>query len=223
MSTAYVRRWSVATRLVHWALALAFLGLLGSGLALESPDLRGMPFLGSKLVRELHLSWAVLLVVLPALAASWDGFHDVGSVWREARHLVGDDRRWLGAVCARLVGRRPTLPAQGLLNAGQKLNVIVLVVLVTGLGLTGLLIAPEAGRPVPQTVREVVYELHRALAYALVPLIVGHILLATIWPTTRPALRGMLMGSVRRDWALAHHALWVRAVTARRERLVHPG
>jgi formate dehydrogenase subunit gamma len=209
MSLAYIRRWSVATRLVHWALALAFLALLGSGLALESPDLRGIPFLGSKLVREVHLSWAVVLFVLPSLAASWDGFRDVGRVWREASHFVGDDVRWLGAVCVRLIGRRRELPAQGLLNAGQKLNVLVLLVLIVGLAVTGLLIAPEGGRPIPQAVREVVYEFHRALAYATVPLIVGHIALGTIWPATRPALRGMLTGSVRRDWARAHHALWV--------------
>jgi formate dehydrogenase subunit gamma len=196
-------------RLVHWTLAAAFLGLLATGLALESPDLRGIPFLGSKLVREIHLTCAVLLLLMPALAASWDGFREVRSVWREARHFVAGDLGWLRGVCLRLVGWRAEFPSQGRLNAGQKLNTLVLVALLSGLAVSGAIIAPEAGRPVPQVVREFVYEIHRLLAYSTIPIIAAHIVLATLWPSTRPALRGMLVGSVRSDWARAHHALWV--------------
>jgi formate dehydrogenase subunit gamma len=204
-----VFRWSIPMRLVHWTLALGFLGLLSSGLALESAELRGMPFLGSKLVREVHLSWAVLLFVLPALAGAWDSFRELGSVWREAWTLAEVDWAWLRGLCLRAVGVRRELPPQGFFNAGQKLNVLVLAVLLGGLAITGAVIAPEAGRPVPQAIRELVYPIHRLLAYATLPLLVAHMLLATVWPSTRPALRGILSGSVRRDWARSHHALWL--------------
>jgi formate dehydrogenase subunit gamma len=205
----YVYRWSIPMRLFHWTLALAFLGLLGSGLALESADLRGIPFLGSKLVRELHLSLAVLLLIVPAIAASWDSFRAVGDLWHQASHFASNDVRWLIAISRRPVGRAGALPPQGFFNAGQKLNVLVLAVLLGGLAITGAVIAPEAGRPVPQGIRELVYPIHRLLAYATVPILVAHVLLATVWPSTRPALRGMLSGSVRSDWARSHHALWL--------------
>jgi formate dehydrogenase subunit gamma len=205
----YVYRWSIPMRLVHWTLALAFLGLLSSGLALESAELRGIPFLGSKLVREVHLTWAVLLLVLPALAGAWDSFRELGSAWREARSFRRVDWTWLRGLCLRVVGGRRELAPQGFFNAGQKLNVLVLAVLLAGLAITGTLIAPEAGRPVPQGIRELIYPIHRLLAYATLPILLGHVLLATVWPSTRPALRGILSGYVRRDWARSHHGAWL--------------
>jgi cytochrome b subunit of formate dehydrogenase len=48
-------------------------------------------------------------------------------------------------------------------------------------------------------------------------LVAGHIYLALIHPATRPALRGITRGSVRRDWAEHHHADWVASIDARRE------
>ena len=41
-----------------------------------------------------------------------------------------------------------------------------------------------------------------------------HVYLAVIHPATRPALRGMTLGSVRRDWAEHHHADWVASLDA---------
>lgn len=201
---ALVERWSLPMRLAHWGFALAFLGLLGSGLALGQPSLRGIPFLGSKLVREIHLTSAVLLFLLPALAASWDGYREIRRQWAAARWLGARDWRWLAALPRRAVGRG-SLPPQGRFNAGQKLNVYAVLLLVAGLAATGLVIAPEAGRPVPQAVRGLVYELHVLLAWATLPLVVGHVFLAALFPPTRPALRGMLAGGVRADWAVEHH------------------
>jgi cytochrome b subunit of formate dehydrogenase len=138
-------------RLVHWGFALAFFGLLGSGVALANPDLRGIPFLGSKLVREIHLTWAVLLFVLPALAAAWDGFAQLGQV---------ADR----------------------LNVGQKLNLWLVVSLTFGLAVTGSIIGAPVVGPIPAAVREAVYPLHVVLAYCTVPVVAGHVLLATLLP-----------------------------------------
>lgn len=201
---ALVERWSLPMRLVHWGFALAFLGLLGSGLALGQPSLRGIPLLGSKLVREIHLTCAVLLFLLPALAASWDGYREIRRQWAAARWLGARDWRWLLALPLRAVRRGP-LPPRGRFNAGQKLNVYAVLVLVAGLAGTGLVIAPEAGRPVPQAVRGLVYEVHVLLAWATIPLVVGHVFLAALFPPTRPALRGMWSGKVRAAWAAEHH------------------
>jgi formate dehydrogenase gamma subunit len=197
-------------RLVHWAVALTFLGLLGSGLALGNAELRGIPFLGSKLMREVHLTWGVLLFVLPALAASWDAFREVRDLWREAVHLDVEDRLWLQAMLVRLIGREPaTTPTAGLLNAGQKLNLLAVLGLASALALSGALLAPLGSSPIPVAVRELVYPLHVILAYCTIPLIAAHLVFATVVPATRESLRGIVFGSVKREWARAHHARWL--------------
>ena len=48
-------------------------------------------------------------------------------------------------------------------------------------------------------------------------LLVGHLYLAVIHPTTRHALRGMTRGDVREDWARAHHPKWVEQERSARE------
>jgi formate dehydrogenase subunit gamma len=50
---------------------------------------------------------------------------------------------------------------------------------------------------------------HDGLMYVSLVLLVGHLYLALIYPATRHALRGMTLGSVRRDWAAQHHRKWV--------------
>ena len=50
--------------------------------------------------------------------------------------------------------------------------------------------------------------LHDALMYLSVVIVIGHLYLALINRTTRHSLRGMALGTVREDWARAHHAKW---------------
>ena len=57
-------------------------------------------------------------------------------------------------------------------------------------------------------------KLHGPFAFATTVLVGGHIFMAVVNPSTRHALRGMTLGSVDREWALHHHARWVRRVEA---------
>ena len=50
---------------------------------------------------------------------------------------------------------------------------------------------------------------HELLTLASVGLLVGHLYLAVIHPSTRHALRGITLGDVREDWAREHHSKWV--------------
>ena len=159
------RRWSVPMRLLHWSLTVAYFGLLSSGFALQNADLRGIPLLGSRLAREVHLTWAVLLVLAPMLAASWDGYGEPGRVWASDR-----------------------------LSLGQRVNVGLVVGLVAGLALTGAIVALDRS-VLPQAVREVAYDAHRLLAYATIPLVSGHVILAlrSLISTTYTANKGGLL------------------------------
>lgn len=59
--------------------------------------------------------------------------------------------------------------------------------------------------------------MHVSLFVLWIPLFLGHLSLALVVPSTRPALRGMLCGRVARAWAEHHHALWVRGPDGARE------
>lgn len=207
-----VLRWSGSLRLVHWGFAVPFLGLLATGFLLGVPELRGIPFMGSKLVREIHLTFAVLLVVLPALAASWDGYRSAARVGRDALAFDRTDAAWVTAWPRRALGRGARDTAVGRFNAGQKVNAWLVLALSTGLAVSGSVIAPEAGRPVPQAIRITAYEFHVLLAVATIPLVAGHVFLAVLFPPTRPSLRGILFGRVPTRWARAHHRAWLDEV-----------
>jgi formate dehydrogenase subunit gamma len=56
--------------------------------------------------------------------------------------------------------------------------------------------------------------LHDALMYVSIAIVAGHVYLALLHPSTRHALRGIILGTVREDWARAHHPKW--APTPRR-------
>jgi cytochrome b subunit of formate dehydrogenase len=49
---------------------------------------------------------------------------------------------------------------------------------------------------------------HDWATWVAVPLVAGHIYLATLNASTRHSLRGITLGSVRRDWARRHHPKW---------------
>ncbi len=49
---------------------------------------------------------------------------------------------------------------------------------------------------------------HDIATWVAVPLIAGHLYLALVNPSTRHSLRGMVLGTVRRDWARRHHPKW---------------
>ena len=53
---------------------------------------------------------------------------------------------------------------------------------------------------------------HDLATWVSIPLIAGHLYLALLHPSTRPSLRGMVRGSVRRDWARRHHPKWEKTL-----------
>ena len=192
----YVRRFSVTERVVHWTHATAFFALLASGLVLYLPSLSAW-ISRRNLVKNVHIwtgvAWAVALVAIFVVGNR----RALREAWREVETLDRDDRRWLG-------GRKAP---QGRFNAGQKVNVIFTVAFAVLFAVSGFFL--WLGE------RNTTYRLdgavavHDALMFASLLLLVGHLYLAVIHPTTRHALRGITRGDVREDWARKHHAKWV--------------
>ena len=192
-----IRRFSATERWVHWIHAAAFFVLLGSGLVLYLPSLASAvgrrPF-----VKDVHvdtaIAWAVALGLIVLLG-------DRGALRRTARELDvfdRDDRLWL---------RRIPRP-QGRFNAGQKLNAILTAAFAVLFAASGLLL--WLGERDHRFRLDGTIVLHDGLMYVSLVLLVGHLYLAVIHPSTRHALRGMTTGSVDRHWALRHHEKWVR-------------
>ena len=193
----YIERFTLTERLLHWVHASAFFVLLGSGLILYIPAL-STAFADRPLIKDVHfltaVSWAgamLLIVVLGNRAA-------VMATIREVDLFDGDDRRFLG-------GR--TGAPQGRFNAGQKVNAIVTAAFAALFFVSGMLLWLSE-RDTRFHLSGTLY-LHDALMYLSVAIVVGHLYLALIHRSTRHALRGMTLGSVREDWARVHHAKWL--------------
>jgi len=115
---------------------------------------------------------------------------------RELDVFDADDRRWL-------LGRHVR---QGRFNAGQKLNAAFTAAFAVLLAVSGVLL--WLGERDTRFRLDSTIVLHDVVAYLSVALLAGHLYLAVIHPSTRHALRGMTVGTVREDWAREHHAKW---------------
>ena len=191
----YVRRFSRTERAVHWVHASAFLVLLGSGLVLYLPTLAAE--VGRRpLVKDVHLltalTWAIALLAVLALGDR----RGLRATARELDVFDADDRRWLRG--------RPA--PQGRFNAGQKLNAALTAAFALLFAVSGALL--WLGERDTRFRFDSTIVLHDVLTYVSVVLLTGHLYLAVVHPTTRHALRGVTLGTVREDWAREHHAKW---------------
>lgn len=195
MGTEYVRRFTVTERAVHWIHAAAFFVLLGTGLVLYVPRLSAAVGRRPE-VKAIHIYTAIAWVVALALVMA---LGDRASLRRTAQELDlfdRDDRLWLQRI------PRP----QGRFNAGQKLNAALTAAFALLFAASGFLLwlgERDNSYRFASTIL-----LHDGLMYVSLFLLVGHLYLAVIHPTTRHSLRGITTGSVRRDWAEQHHAKW---------------
>jgi formate dehydrogenase subunit gamma len=196
---AYVRRFSRTERAVHWIHAGAFFVLLGSGLVLYVPSLSRL-VARRPLVKDVHVYTAVAWLVALALVVALGDRRGLRRTARDLDLFDDDDRLWLRGA------RRP----QGRFNAGQKLNAALTAAFAVLFAVSGFLLWLGERDTTFRFASTIL--LHDGLMYVSLVLVAGHLYLALIYPATRHALRGMTLGSVRRDWAAQHHAKWIDRV-----------
>jgi formate dehydrogenase subunit gamma len=198
----YVRRFSGAEQALHWLLAVSFLTMLVTGLILYLPSLAEVAA-NRRLWKSIHLGAALAfwLGTLLIVSSSTGGLRrTVGQI----DTFDDDDHRWLKWQ-VRQMGPRPP---QGRFNAGQKLNTAVIAGLMVVFTISGTLMYLQE---VDATFRGTSAILvHDIAMYIAIPLVIGHLYMAMLNPSTRHSLRGMVLGTVRRDWAREHHAKWER-------------
>jgi len=209
VSRVTVLRFGTAERLLHWAIALPFLGCFVSAtvlVAVYNPD----PSRAYRIYFAwMHRGSAIALFVCPALVL-------LGSVrhWRllfyNIRQAWGwrlDDIKWLALMGPAALSKRVVLPDQGKFNAAEKLNFMMVTTFPFLFAATGVLMwFPE----VSQIGAFAPWIIHCGLAAIAIPLMLGHMFMATVNPSTRKGLMGMISGHVDAHWAAHHYAHWFR-------------
>lgn len=189
-----VLRFTRSERAFHWIIAVSFFSMLASGLV--------MGHRGSfhNLMYGWHLVSAGLLVLGVAAVALGGDRKALSRTRRQLTNVDALDRRWLARMPAAVFRESPEVPA-GRFNGGQKINFMLVSVLLAALFVSGIGLV-LTGHPITPALKAS----HVVAAYAAALLVVGHLYMALVNPSTRPALRGMLSGSVDAAWEQKHHS-----------------
>jgi formate dehydrogenase subunit gamma len=199
-----IARYSPATRINHWIVAICFVLLALSGLALFHPALFWFTALfgGGAWTRILHpfLGCFMLLAFSPLAVRFW-----------RHNYLEPRDWVWLRKIDDVVANREEALPEVGRYNAGQKLLFFTIVVSLPVLLLSGLLIWRQYfSAYFSIDLVRIGALLHAFFAFLLICAIIVHIY-AAIW--VKGSIRAMTRGWVSLGWAWKHHSAWFREVT----------
>ncbi len=203
-----VPRYSGSARINHWIVAVSFVLLMISGLALFHPSLFWLTglFGGGPTARWVHPWLGVVLVV---------GFLGLFLRFFAANLPERTDWVWLARLRHVLAGREEYLPEVGKYNAGQKFvfwaqAVLVMVMFVTGIGLwpAGLAYFEELlGFKATIDQRRMAAVIHAGSAVLTIAIWIIHVY-AAIW--VRGTISAMTRGTVTGGWAWRHHRKWLR-------------
>jgi formate dehydrogenase subunit gamma len=195
-----VVRFDGVQRIAHWGTALLFLVLIATGAALYVPALVGLVGRRLLLVRvHFYAGLALPAPLLVSAAGPWG--RALRADLRRLNRWSAGDRRWLRMA----LHSKPVEPVpSGTFNAGQKLNAafvagVIVVMLMTGCVMWWSRLWPLSWRTGATFVHDVV-------AYLLVAVVVGHVLMALAHPG---ALVSMFTGRVSRGWVRRHAPLWL--------------
>ena len=201
-----VPRYTQRERLTHWAVALAYVALFLSGLALFHPFfywLSGL-FGGGALMRVIHPFLGAAFAIL--------FFAYALPLGRENR-LLPSDRAWLRGMFRYMSRAGEDVPVEGKFNAGQKLMYWSMIVVIAALLVTGLFMwRPWFAPLLAAATRRAAGLIHAVVAFVMFVGIGIHVY-AAYW--TKGSIRAMTRGTVTRAWARFHHPGWYAKVTGK--------
>ncbi len=202
--TRLVARYTAGERMNHWFVAMTFILLALSGLALFHPFFFFLTnlFGGGPWTRILHPFIGVVMFVsfLSLVVKFWSN-----------NFITRADLEWQKHLGEILANTATDLPEVGKYNIGQKYLFWALVVIIPTLVLTGFVIwRPYFAAFFPIPVIRVAVLVHSVAAFIAISAIIVHIY-AAIW--TSGSIRAMTRGTVSAAWAKHHHAAWYKKVT----------
>ncbi len=215
-----VSRYSGSARINHWVVAISFVLLMISGLALFHPSLYWMTglFGGGPTARWIHPWLGIVLLI---------GFLGLFVRFFVANLPERTDWVWLARLRHVLAGREEYLPEVGKYNAGQKFvfwaqAFLVLVMFVTGIGLwpAGLAYFEQLlGFKATIDQRRLAAVIHAGAAVLTIAIWIIHVY-AAIW--VRGTISAMTRGTVTGGWAWRHHRKWLRKEIGKEPGGPHP-
>ncbi len=200
-------RHRLASRLIHWMVALTFIVSLLTGMPIWTPVFGWMAHLfgGLTVCRLLH-PWAGIAFFVASLVQFVE--------WLSDMRLEPWERDWLGPRTLRYMRYEADDPRTGKYNGGQKLYFWAVSLGAIGLLLSGLLM--WFPRAFPRVIMELAYLIHDVTFICFAVSLVFHIYLGT---AAEPGTFGsMIRGTVTRTWARLHHPRWYRDVTGEEPR-----
>jgi formate dehydrogenase subunit gamma len=201
-----VLRFARGEMMLHWAIAVPFLICFVTGVTMKLFYNLHSGSLFREVLSFLHRVSGGCLAVFPALA--------VARNWRDYRvHIYNvkigfswtiDDLKWLFLVGPATVSKRIVLPDQRKFNAAERLNFMMVMVTYP------LFIATGAFLWWHGVDHFLPWLLHISMSLVAPLLMMGHIYMAVVNPSTRVGLSGMFTGRVDREWAKHHYQRWYR-------------
>ncbi len=193
-------------RLAHWAVAVSYIALFLSGLALFHPFFFWLSALfgGAPFMRIIHpFLGAAFAILFYAYALR---------LVRDNLFLPGDGA-WLKKMTGYMNLRGAEVPVPGKYNAGEKLMFWSMVVVIALLLASGILMwRPYFAPSIPVDLRRFAGVVHAIMAFVMFVGIGIHIY-AAFW--TKGAIRAMTRGYVSRAWARVHHPGWYAKVAGK--------
>jgi len=196
-----IRRYSASQRINHWIIALTFILLAVSGLALFHPAFYWMSNLlgGGVWNRILHPFIGVVMALCFFIFAARMFSHNF---------MSRNDWKWIARGSDVLAKREDRVPEQGRYNGGQKLLFFVLLFLVLGLLVTGVpMWRSYFSHLFPIDIIRLSTLLHALFAFLMICAIIIHVY-AGLW--VKGAVQAMTRGTVTEGWAWKHHRAWLR-------------
>jgi formate dehydrogenase subunit gamma len=192
-------RYTYSERLCHWLNAAAYCYCLATGLAFYTPHLFWLAITlgGGPTSRFWHPLAGVAFFAL----AIW-----MHRTWRGGMNLTDADREWLAKSKAYATNDEANVPAQGRFNAGQKVFFHAMFWGAAALLLSGLVVwFPER---MPAGLRGIAILLHEVSALVTIGAFIVHLYMGLF--VVPGSMAAILHGRVTRQWAAAHHRLWLR-------------
>jgi formate dehydrogenase subunit gamma len=197
-------RHRMATRIIHWSVALTFIISMISGMPIWTPVFRWMANLvgGLEVARIIHPWFGVAFFI----ASVFQFFHWLGDM-----HLRENEKGWFGPKLLQYFNWEHEVDQEsGKYNGGQKFyfwaaNLGALGLLLTGIPMWFPLAFPSV------LFREICILLHDITFILMLLSLIGHVYLGT---AAEPGtFRAMTRGTVTRAWAKFHHPGWYKEIT----------
>lgn len=194
-----IRRFTLKERMMHWAVAIGFVYLMLSGLALFTPHLFWLAQVlggGSTIAK-----WHPIVGLFFFAALAW-----MFLAWRRDMQREVENKGWLKNAGGYIRNQEQGLPEVGRFNPGQKVLFWLQAVGAVLLLLSGIpLWFPHS---FPQWLRLISILVHEVAGLAVIGALIVHVYMGAAFVSG--SLSAMINGTVSRGWAKTHHPRWYR-------------